>query len=837
MRLFLLSSIFALILSLQIGNAVTISHLYALAGLFISLLLLGFIYVYIFKRNNVPYSQAQYVSMWLVLLGVFSSVVLSFIYSHYWLEHRLQSRLPSDYSSVNVTGVADVNKCDYTKPGVEKYELTLLTISPDSHPINKLRKISVSRYLNISEYKNISASPQSEAGKNKHHLSCGFRVSFSAKLRAPYSFINPVGFDYEGWLLSKGIDATGYLTEFVIHDYPPSLTYQLINVRQKAIERAASLPGFSGRVVPALLFGVSGYLGKKHWSNLQVTGAIHLLVVSGLHVGLFVLIMVFMWRKFIQLDILIFSSPHSVLLKLTPLVLVITSLLYVYLAGVGLAVQRASLMLIFSIIMVYYKSHWSIFDTWLWVMWMVLMLNPLASLSIGFWFSFAAVGCLLLSYYGAYSASYTGSNFGNNDQVLKKPHWVHAGFRYLREWLSAFIRPQWIVFIALMPLLWIFHQSQSILSLLVNTLAIPLLAVCILPLSILSLIFGEGIFTTILNWVLTLGFDYLNALAIQTSWLMYKPSGEWLFSVILFVIAALMFNGFPFKRLGLLLLCIIYFLPLQNTDNKFVVLDVGQGLSVMGIVSTGANPLEPALRASSGGNIINASWVYDTGARFRSGFSLGETVVAQNILSSSGNKLNVLFVSHSDNDHAGGEDGLRKKVEIGAVYAGQPTKKDHRDCHQLNNKWQLTHGLKWRVFSLSQTRVISLTDNNQSCVVQFEIHGVRILLPGDIEEKIEKRLVNEYGDALNSDVLIVPHHGSKTSSSLSFIQHVMPKIAVISSGFNNPFHHPHDRVVDRFRSLGIDVYNTVESGAVEIDLINDLEVTEWRKLNPPVWRQ
>lgn len=826
MRLFLLSSIFALILSLQIGNAVTTSYLYVLTGLFISLLLLSFIYVYIFKRNYVSYKQTQYGSMWFVFLGVFSSVVLSFIYSHYWIEHRLQSRLPLDYSGVKVSGVADVNKCDFTKPGVEKYELTLLTISPDSSPVNKLRKISVSRYLNISEYENISTSPQSEEGKNKQHLSCGFRVSFSAKLRAPYSFINPVGFDYEGWLLSKGIDATGYLTEFEILHHTPSLTYKFINFRQKAIGRAASLPGFSGQVVPALLFGVSGYLGKKHWSNLQVTGAIHLLVVSGLHVGLFVLIMVFMWRKFIQLDILVFSSPHSILLKITPIVLVITSLLYAYLAGVGLAVQRASIMLILSIIVVYYKSHWSLFDTWLWVMWMVLIFNPLASLSIGFWFSFAAVGCLLLSYNGAYSTSYTPVNFENNYPKLKKSLWAQEGFRFFRDWVIPFIRPQWIVFIALMPLLWLFHQSQSILSLLVNTFAIPLLALCILPLSILSLIFGEGVFTSILNWILTIGFDYLNILATQTSWLIFKPSGIWLFSLIFLVFSVLMFNGFPFKRLSLILLCIIYFLPLQKTENKFVVLDVGQGLSVMGVV-----PLKSNIKKNQ------TSWIYDTGAKFRSGFSLGEAVVAQNILAISSKKLDLLFISHSDNDHAGGEDGLRKKVEIGTIYAGQPSKKDHRDCHQLNKEWQLAQGLKWRVFSLHKSPGFSLSDNNQSCVIQFDIDGVRILMPGDVEEKIEKRLVNKFGRALKSDVLIVPHHGSKTSSSLIFIQHIMPKIAVISSGFKNPFHHPHDSVVNRFRSLGIDVYNTAESGAVEIDLLNDLEVIEWRKVNPPIWRQ
>ena len=173
------------------------------------------------------------------------------------------------------------------------------------------------------------------------------------------------------------------------------------------------------------------------------------------------------------------------------------------------------------------------------------------------------------------------------------------------------------------------------------------------------------------------------------------------------------------------------------------------------------------------------------------------------------------------------------------IYAGQPTKKEHSDCHQLNNEWQVANGLKWRVFSLTKARefYFTLKDNDQSCVVQLDIHGVKILLPGDIEEKMENRLVHQFAEELNSDVLIVPHHGSKTSSSLNFLQQVMPKIAVISSGFKNSFHHPHESVVDRYRSLGIDVYNTAESGAVEIDVLKGLEVKEWRKVTHPVWRQ
>ena len=153
MRLFLLSSILALILSLQITNRLIPFYLYLISGLFISVWLGGLFYLSYVKGRGVAGTQSKKYLFSIVLLGVFSSVLMSFVYSHYWLEHRLQSRLPSEYSGNKISGVADVTKCDYSRFGVEKYELTLISISPNSAPFNKLRKISVSRYLNQNNNK------------------------------------------------------------------------------------------------------------------------------------------------------------------------------------------------------------------------------------------------------------------------------------------------------------------------------------------------------------------------------------------------------------------------------------------------------------------------------------------------------------------------------------------------------------------------------------------------------------------------------------------------------------------------------------------------------------
>lgn len=891
MRLCLVSSIISIIVFILLAShTVTLWIL----GLLVAILVLLFC-----LRSSL------FVNRLLPASAILVSIVFSALYTNYWIDERLSSRLPAKQSGSTISGLAKVIDCDYTRMGVERYQLELIKYDAldSTAQLPRLRKLSLSRYLNFtkeSSGSNYEASINTSANtkisskfitqkmaadtttfRKLESKRCGYIVKFSAKLRAPYSFINPVGFDYEAWLLSRGIDASGYLTEFeVLNDealegveiydskingagingsvfkssgftakeLANSWQLRLVDLRQKGIDRAASLPELSGQVVPALLFGISGYLSKDRWSDLQTSGAIHLLVVSGLHIGFLVLLAAFLFRKLMQLEMLFFSPSHSYLLRLMPVVILFVCLLYAFMAGLGLAVQRASLMLMITMMVVHYKSHWSLLDTWLWVMWLVLMINPLACLSIGFWFSFMAVGGLMMTHIGKVSVPQTlEQNIKQNEKqnekqkfsqrINQRQHKV-AIIEKAKKFnlMKYFIRPQWIVFIALIPFLWLFQQSQSILSLLVNSIAIPLLAICILPLSILSFIFGAGIFTQALNYILTLSFSYLEILSTQSNWLVFKPTGLWLGLLLLLVFTILMFKGFPFRRLCLVLVVIIYSLPLKETDKRLVVLDVGQGLAVVG---TG-----------------KSSWVYDTGAKFRSGFSLGQAVVTPNLLAMSSKDLDLLFISHSDNDHAGGEVGLKRTVNVYNTYAGQMNAEkvaansislDHVSCHSLDTQWrsvgskggsrgEQADDWQWRVFNIAMDEQLS-SDNDLSCVVQIKINGIRLLLPGDISKKVEAMLVASYADELMSDVLVVPHHGSKTSSSQEFIQQVAPKIAVISSGFKNTFNHPHKSVVQRYQDLGVEVYNTAESGAVEIDLSDNIPVLEWRKVKSAVWRQ
>jgi len=792
MRQCLVSSILALIVSIHLHSYVNLTVTLAVIAILCALIL------------SVRYSVAHKIVARILLL---ISFLLSLVYVNYWLDERLSSRLPMQLSSVVISGTARVVNCDNSTFGVEKLRLKLLSLDSTNPQLQQLKQITLNHYLQRRKY---GADPL-EAGlaEQKEIIGCHKILKFTAKLRAPYSFINPYGFDYEAWQLSRGIDASGYVLSYEILSVDDSFQAQLVEFRQEGIRRAASLPGKAGEIVPALLFGDSGYLNKDTWLDFQMTGTVHLLIVSGLHIGFLIVLVMLIWRQFIRLEVFVFARSQSLLLRLTPIVLLAACLLYCYMAGMGVAVQRSGLMLAMAIVVSFSRYHWSLFDSWLWVMWMVLVINPMVSLFVGFWFSFMAVGSLLLTHAGIIR-TFKNSLLGGRIAIV--------------------YRPQWIVFLALLPLLWFFQQPASLFSLLVNMLAIPLLAFVILPLSLISFLVPDPLLLSLFNTFLDYLLVSLHQLSQQTSWLVYKASGFWIYAVIPLLGFALMFKGFPFKHTSLVVLASIFFLPIHATENKLLVLDVGQGLSVYGQSQVA---LDHAVLADKG----MTNWLYDTGAKFRSGFSLGDAVAAKNILALSGEQLDLLFISHSDNDHAGGEEGLLRKIQVSNTFAGQPTKAQHQPCHTLNSDWRAGNGMKWRVLNVVGVDQAESSDNDSSCIVQFDIAGRRILITGDAERKIEKLLIDQFGQQLRSDILLIGHHGSKTSSSEEFIQTVNPKIAILSSGFNNAFKHPHASVIERFRRMSIPLYNTATSGAIEVELAEKPTVIEWRKRNPPIWRQ
>jgi len=311
MRQCLVSSILALILSI---------HGYSGINLPVITLLLVFIFTLVLSVRYLMTSKMLVASL------MIASFLVTFGYSQYWLEDQLSSRLPKALSPIVLNGVAKVVDCEQPSSEVEKLRLELLSVASGNSQLQRLKNITVNHYLAKRGFRGGS---NTETDSNlKSPVGCHKIIKFSAKLRAPYSFINPYGFDYEAWQLSRGVDASGYLLGYDVQSVDRSLGAKLIEFRQKGIVRAAALPGKAGQIVPALLFGESGYLNKDAWLDFQMTGTVHLLIVSGLHVSFLILLVMLIWRQFIRLEVLLFSSSHSVLMRLTPVILVGACLLY-----------------------------------------------------------------------------------------------------------------------------------------------------------------------------------------------------------------------------------------------------------------------------------------------------------------------------------------------------------------------------------------------------------------------------------------------------------------------------------------------------------------------------
>jgi len=258
-------------------------------------------------------------------------------------------------------------------------------------------------------------------------------------------------------------------------------------------------------------------------------------------------------------------------------------------------------------------------------------------------------------------------------------------------------------------------------------------------------------------------------------------------------------------------------------------LDVGQGLSVI-------------LRTR------NHNLLYDTGDKFSEQFNMGDMVIIPYVRAKGIGLIDKLVVSHSDRDHAGSYSEVITQLPIKEVLSGEPEKINSNDRNPQNKPIHIEQcfkGQQWvwdnvhfKVLS-PQKPFIGKAGNNRSCVILVtSVSNQTILLTGDMEKKIEKQLLKAYPD-LRSDVLLVPHHGSKTSSSNKFLEQVKPRIALFSYGYLNRFKHPADKIVQRYKKLNVKLYNT-SNGAIDIrsNLTNNsMSVKQYRIENSRFWHR
>lgn len=597
----------------------------------------------------------------------------------------------------------------------------------------------------------------------------GERWRLAVTLKRPSGLLNFHGVDHEAWLLAQRIGATGSVKDGERLAPARNAWRDAVRQRLMAVDAQGREAGLA-----ALVLGDGSGLTADDWRVLQDTGTVHLLVISGQHIGLLAGLIYALVAALARYG----CWPRTWPWLPWACGLAFTAALgYGLLAGFGVPVQRACVMVGLVLLWRLRFRHLGIWWPLLLAFNGVLILEPLASLQPGFWLSFAAVAVL-------------GLTFGGR----------------LGRWSAwqAWTRPQWLIAIGLFPVLLVLGLPISLSAPLANLFAVPWISLVVLPLALLGTALlavpfvGAG-----LLWLAGGALDGLfNALALLAgqlpAWIPAEvPMGYWLVSLVGAVLLLLP-KGVPFRLLGWPMLLLAVFPPREPVPHGQVdvlQLDVGQGLAL--ILRTRHHTL-----------------LYDAGPR-SGAVDLGARVVLPSLKRLGVDALDMMLLSHADADHAGGAAavarGLPIKRVVGGETEGLPALLDTQPC--ISGEQWAWDGVSFELWQWPD----AVDGNPKSCVLHVQANGERLLLTGDIDRAAEQAFLAS-ALAVPTDWLQAPHHGSRSSSSWPFLQRLAPKSVLISRGRGNAFGHPHPQVVERYQALGTQVYDSAEQGAVRLRL-------------------
>lgn len=623
-------------------------------------------------------------------------------------------------------------------------------------------------------------------------LVVGDQWQLTVRLKRPHATFNPGEFDQEEWLFEHQIHAIGYVRQNAPAKLLDSHWYYfpLDRVRQhlatKIIQQLNHNPmtGF----ITAITVGVRDDITSQQWQTLRGTGTNHLMAIAGLHVGLMsaaaFFIFNFIWRLFPRAMLILPAAEAAAVAAL------IAGIAYSGLAGFSLPTQRASIMLSVFLLMVISRRHLPPWDTLLISLFIILVWDPLVPLSQTFWLSFITVALII------YGMS------GRLNHGKKIWHWLKI---------------QWVITLGLIPFMLLFFQQVSLLGIVANLIAIPWVGFVVLPLSFIGVI--------VLLISPYLGGLILKLAALLMSWLwpiMEKMANIpllqwhaaiiniWIFlAAVIGILLLLAPRGLPVRWLG-----IIYLLPLffwqppapKSGEIWFTLLDVGQGLA--SVVRT-----------------QNHILIYDTGPKFSPDFNMGDAVVVPYLRAMGVRNVDMMVISHSDEDHSGGANSVLAEMPVQQIYTSAtnlfPLPITHA-CWQ-GEHWQWD-GVNFAFLSppLGQPYL----DNESSCVLKITAGNNSILLTGDIEKETEKNLIQNEPSLLPTTIIVAPHHGSGSSSTAKFVTAVAPKYVLFPTGYLNRWHFPNPKVMARYQQIGAQMYNSAYTGALLFKIFPNLTLAQ-----------
>ncbi|WP_372881341.1 DNA internalization-related competence protein ComEC/Rec2 [Psychromonas sp.] len=646
----------------------------------------------------------------------------------------------------------------------------------------------------------------------------GEKHVFKVRFKPVYGRANPAGFDRQKWKYSEHI---AYQATIKKHIKQQTSAFSL---RAALYEEVLALSGSlkNQGVILALSFADKSLINLSQKTQIKKLGIAHLFAISGLHISLFFSCIYLCAAYFIQS-----FSPKRYLGWFSWRFLNVSALLgaflYAYLAGFSLPTQRAFLMLLFAVVILSMKRRCSLIDLLLLTLFVILVWDPLAVLSLSLWLSYFAV-CTILIVLWHFPQFINGAERRGS----------RAGLSKIKHYLSLLLLIQLSLTLLMLPVQLLGFSAFSLLAPLINLVAVPLFSLLIIPITLLAVVFAI-IYQPVARVLLNIS-DYL----ISCFFAVFEPtqfaylsfsSQQGLLLVLFVMVIVVSYILLKLKhvnaRLHYLFSCTLLsfiFISLwldrgNKPDEWWVeVMDIGQGLSV--------------LVRNQGQSLL-----YDTGPRYPSGFTTAEVETVPYLHSIGITRLNYLLISHSDIDHAGGFDLINRTFLPDTLIMGEPLTL----AGQQNKDTKLCRaGMRWSLGALS-VRVLSpvtLSDNNNnnSCVVHIDDGVHALLLTGDIDKKQEIKLAEKYGSDLQSDLLLAAHHGSKHSSSEVFIKTVDPQWVIFSAGFMNQWGFPATQVKLRYAEQNVRMANSGLNGFIRFKITREnINMQTYREDLAPYW--
>ena len=669
----------------------------------------------------------------------------------------------------------------------------------------------------------------------------GQRWEFKVKIKRPYGSLNPYTFDFERWSFHQDFGASGSVrsgklviekdirfTEFVL-----AMEYQRWKLRQK-IRRLLPKDARYGGVIAALVMGDQNAIDQEDWRVFNATGIGHLISISGLHVtmlaGFGAMLASFLWRH----NTMPLFIPVS---KVAAAAGFLTAFVYAWLAGFQIPAQRTMYMVGVVAFALWSGRSPRSFDIWWWALAFVLLIDPMAPYTPGFWLSFGAVAAIL------YAMQDSDGLLGLPTGRELEQDWQHRVSQALRE----ACRVQAVVTIALLPLTLYWFYQVSIVSPLANAVAIPVVSYIVTPLAIAGALLPDFIG----KWLLMPAhatMDYLaSMLAWMASWrwaIVWSSQPAWwtvalsTIGIVITIRPGSIRESWPSRMIGLVLCTTLFIRPLTNSslakgEFRATVLDIGQGTAVL--IETKTKRL-----------------LYDTGP-IQGKDNAGQRIILPYLRGRGINHIDRMVISHSDSDHIGGAASLLKEISFDSMMGSLPSTNpllinlEERGISAIpcrfGQQW-IWDGVEFHVWHPNELTVFEdqrpRKPNEVSCVLEVRNQSNSFWLTGDVEKQGETEIVERLTqDALNdlkdrTLIFMAPHHGSKTSSSQELLRALSPNEAFAQNGYRNRYGHPHPTVTARYEGMDIPFYQTPNTGAQ----VWEFPVKSGPKQRAPIfWRQ